>query len=463
MHLRAVPIRCSLILAALLSAGACLAKTTADSFSGQHVEMTDGYGNRRLVNAANTFNPDDAAFVTAAELAQEARNRWDAIGGMAGLGPRAEIHELSLILARLLQEHPKSREAMLARRGRLIDVDPQLVATYADAWRAANPDAVDIGPAPAQSQAEAAAMIGGFAAVVPPKPAPSPSWFRAAPVAPVAPQAAKPTQPAAAPPVVAERRDGPQRLATRDLYERLKKTTVLIIQLGQARDGRYLWFSHGTGSFIGPKTVLTNTHVVEASKGVPAQYFLIVNRELGVSRATLRARAQTASGRGIDAAVLDVTDVTAENFLTFASDFTEGDDVVLSGFAGRANDSDRAYIDLQEMVNSGVLPGADSIPVAKFSSGEIQSVYIDERGEETVAAGVIATSGASGSSLTDYCGRVVGLYYASTRQITEVRGNKVSVDAVKYNFSVSAREITKWLDSARVPYLTSAGLCPTAQ
>lgn len=404
--------------------------------------------------------------LSAPQLAVELRNRLG-LSGTAEDGATRDMWEAWLIINQILRDHGRSREAYLLRRNRFPGVDLDMARAAAGQWIAANPDAATLyagsagqgeGPATVvgRETAAAASDVAGAGTVGPATA--TTSWFRGAGGSGGTSAIGRNAASAATTAPLGQTQAQPRK----DLYEFLKATTVIVLKLGPGTGGRLVVVAHGTGSFIAPGLVLTNTHVVEDRPGIPATYFLVANRTLGLSRAVLVSRGQARSTDpnipdvGVDAAVLEVLDVRSKDFLSFTPEFTEGDMVVLSGFAGRANRLDKAFVELLDVVDAGVIPTAASIPSPKFSSGRIQAVFTDVRGEETVAADIEATQGASGSALVDSCGRLVALLYA----VSTARVDKDNyVDASMYNYSASARVVTEWLDSARVPYTMSAMPC----
>lgn len=379
------------------------------------------------------YAEQNAAPRDAKTLAEEAASLYANLEQENRIGENAETRELVRIIQKILEMHPTSREAFLIKRGRFPGIDPEFVKELAGLQ----------GPISLERQSETTMTSGA-----------STSWFQAPAQVHTGPDASR--NESALTSVAAAQLRAPS-VSRRDVFEQMKASSVLVIQLNPLRDGRLIWYAHGSGSFIAPNLVLTNTHVVEATDGVVGHSFLVVNRELGISRAVVRARAQAASGRGIDAAVLEVLDVRSDNIVPITAEFTEGDTAILSGFAGKASVLDQAFVDLQEMVNSGVIPTEDHIPSPKFSTGAVQAIFQKTGGEETVAADIEATGGASGSAIVNACGEMIALLYAVSTAYVDQRGK---VDASTYNYSVSAREVMRWLDSARIPYSKASAPCP---
>ena len=317
-----------------------------------------------------------------------------------------------------------------------------------DSWTSgAEPSAFDSGPKSGLFPSLDAP--GGGTAIIAPLP-------KADPVAPgtiLPAPTLPPSAPAVAMPMIELDRE---TLPRRDLYDHLKDTTLLVMALNQV-NGRLILMGHGTGSFISDTHVLTNTHVVEREPGVNADAYLLVNRRLGISRAVLRAKAQAPSGRGIDAAVLEALDFRSSAALPISTDLAEGDTAILAGFSARANELDQAYVDILEMVNSSVFPAEESRPLPKFTSGRVQAVYMSREGEETVAADIEASKGASGSAIVNRCGDAIALFYATTA--TYADRETLKVDTARFNYAVSSRELIKWLTSAGIPFRTETRRC----
>lgn len=387
---------------------------------------------------------DAAPSLSSQELMQRAKQRLRDFGPLNDNQPSHVAWEIASILQLILDTAPQSREALMIRRGQIAGFDLSVLQVLARRWAQDNPELVEsegqinLVSDSKHSKNESSAVV---------------SWLSAKPVV----DASVATEMTAQAPDTTATGVAPLRLSSRDHFDFRKKTTVLVIQLAPLRNGVLQWFSHGTGSFIGPNLVLTNTHVVEDSPGVLGHSFLVVNQSLGISRAIVLARGRDASKQGVDVAVLQVLDFVSPNYLQLSDQVREGDQAVLAGYPGKLSDFDKAFLDLQSRVNSGVVPTKESIPVPKFSSGAVQSVFTKmDTDLESLSADLEVAAGASGSALTNDCGQIIAVVHSTTTALMDDEGY---VDAAMYSISVTSREVMKWLESARIPFERVSSPC----
>ena len=81
-------------------------------------------------------------------------------------------------------------------------------------------------------------------------------------------------------------------------------------------------------------------------------------------------------------------------------------------------------------------------------------------GLENIQEGVETTGGNSGSPLVNACGQVVALHYEGTQAEVQKTGDKFVVDASKFNYAISFREVLKFLRDADIPYQAASLACP---
>jgi hypothetical protein len=211
----------------------------------------------------------------------------------------------------------------------------------------------------------------------------------------------------------------------------------------------------GTGFFISPTHILTNTHVVADTSKV-----IVVNKTIRVQPALVRYRGMTKDGLGIDAAIVETINYRHPTFMTFATDVKEGEDIAIGGYPYRALQVDRGFRQFLDLIDRNQLPTASQIPNTKFAFGFVQSVFTDAKsGLENVQEGVETTGGNSGSPLVNACGEVIALHYSGLVGQVKVSGNQATVDTSKYNFAISFREVQKFLRDAGVTYQASAAPC----
>jgi peptidoglycan hydrolase-like protein with peptidoglycan-binding domain len=234
-------------------------------------------------------------------------------------------------------------------------------------------------------------------------------------------------------------------LSRTDLVDQLRENVVFV----------YNGSGYGTGFFITPKHILTNAHVVENTEKV-----IVVNKSIRLRPALVRYRGMTAKSGGIDASILEVLDYSHPTFLKFAGEVREGEDIAIGGFPGRALEFDRGYNQFKELVAANQLPTLDQIPTTKFAFGVVQSVFTDNRtGLENVQEGLETTGGNSGSPVVNACGDVVALHYSGSKAFVESSGQSIFVDASKFNFAISHREVIKFLKAAGVTHQEGGATC----
>jgi hypothetical protein len=389
---------------------------------------------------------DATPTLSSQELMQRAKQRLQDFDQHADNQPSHEAWEIASLLQLILDTAPQSREALIIRRGQIAGFDLSVLQELARRWAQDNPESVESG-VEINLVSDAGLSKTERSDIV--------SWLSAKPLAGA--KAANATEMAVQTPNSTSTGASSFRLSARDHFDFRKKTTVLVIQLAPLRNGVLQWFAHGTGSFIGSNLVLTNTHVVEDAPGVLGHSFLVVNQSLGISRAIVLARGRDASKQGVDVAVLQVLDFSSPNYLQISDQVREGDQAVLAGYPGKLSDFDKAFLDLQSRINSGVVPTKDSIPVPKFSSGAVQSIFTKmDTDLESLSADLEVAAGASGSALTNDCGQMIAVFHSATTALMDDEGY---VDAAMYSISVTSREVMKWLESARIPFERVSSAC----
>lgn len=238
----------------------------------------------------------------------------------------------------------------------------------------------------------------------------------------------------------------PGKIGRSDVVDKLRENVVLIY------DGNG---GMGTGFFISPNLILTNTHVVADTNKV-----VVVNKTTRVQGAMVKYRGMTANSVGIDAALVEVVNYRHPTFMSFASDVKEGEDIAIGGYPYRALNVDRGFKQFIELIDRNQLPTASQIPNTKYAFGVVQSVFVDNKtGLENIQEGVETTGGNSGSPLVNECGEVVALHYSGSMAEVKVSGREAFVDASKFNYAISFREVVKFLRDAGVTYQIAGQPC----
>ena len=258
----------------------------------------------------------------------------------------------------------------------------------------------------------------------------------------------------------------PKRLAQTDVVRKLREAVVII--LDPATGGS------GTGFFISPEHLMTNTHVVEGLDRV-----VVANKTIGVKSATVlyrgMTRVQEGSGWksiGIDTAILKTDGWTNGAHLSFAESVEEGEAITIGGYPGRASEhQDVAYDTFFSLIGNNRLPTPEAIPNLKFDFGYVQSVFVKaDTGIENLQNGVNTSGGNSGSPIVNRCGSIVAQHYQATNAVLDVltieqNGQQKQIamgDTSKFNYAVSGKEVMTFLRSAHIPFSIVGGECPSA-
>lgn len=247
---------------------------------------------------------------------------------------------------------------------------------------------------------------------------------------------------------------GGQVLTSIQLAERLRESAVFIYVPGN--EG----VSTGSGFFISPTHVLTNTHVVEGADQV-----VIANRTIGVRSAKVVSRGMTSNRVGVDTAVLSVDGWTNATALPFAAAVQEGDSIAIAGYPGKAAVGiDKAYMNFMQLIRENRIPTRDNIPNVKFDFGFVQSLFTNSRsGLENAQIGIMLAPGSSGSPVVNRCGEVVAQAYSVTNTRLDIArsGNSfvATGEAMTFSFALALRELTRFLSSTNASITVSKAAC----
>ena len=206
------------------------------------------------------------------------------------------------------------------------------------------------------------------------------------------------------------------------LVEQLKQAVVMVL----TPEGS------GSGFFITPDTLVTNSHVVE---GADPNKIVLIGPAVGGARPA-RIIAQV-SGQGLQArdyALLKISGTPAKATLPISAAATELEPVVAAGFPGLliAND-----IQFQRLLH-GTPTG---MPDLILSQGSIMAIQNRTSALPTIAHSAAISAGNSGGPLVDTCGRVVGVN-------TFIR---VSVDQASHaGYAIASDDILRFLSEQNV-------------
>lgn len=197
----------------------------------------------------------------------------------------------------------------------------------------------------------------------------------------------------------------------KDVFDLLSDATVWIVAFTSISNEGYS-YSSGTGSFIGPNTILTNAHVADNNGSVFTEAF-IANQKIGIHRIRFVESDWEISGaRGIDAAVYEVHGYTSDTYLSFANDHEVGAWIASAGYPGTATESDfKAKLTARAMARGLALKDEEIIsPV--IVDGRSNNIILDARNNtENLQFSMAAAKGASGSPVVNACGEIVALLY----------------------------------------------------
>jgi S1-C subfamily serine protease len=179
-------------------------------------------------------------------------------------------------------------------------------------------------------------------------------------------------------------------LPASELAERLEKATALVLAEN----------SLGTGFFIDPTHLVTNRHVVEASRDGTV---VLISRALDKPLiGTILRKSLPGAVGSLDLALIAVRSGRAPGHLRLASSAPKLASVIASGYPGRVIEHDADFRALQR----GDLAAA---PDLNLTRGGIQSVQSNPAGVRVIVHTASVMKGNSGGPLVDECGRAIGV------------------------------------------------------
>ncbi len=221
-----------------------------------------------------------------------------------------------------------------------------------------------------------------------------------------------------------------------NFLEYLDNSVVLVVAPAADGSGAGL----GSGFFVGPRTIVTNNHVVK--DGDPSKLF-VINRALGkATQATVRATTRSVAPEA-DFAVLEISGGGPSGPAMSLSPVAERlMDVGVAGFPAINTHEDSA---LERLLQSG---DAASIPEMIANPGAVVQM-LDREDPPLVAVNTAINGGNSGGPLVDYCGRVLGV---NTFTSSNKRGERAY-------YALATAGLIHFLESSQVPFQKADDKC----
>ncbi len=390
---------------------------------------------------------------------------------------RGEVHfRITLIFDEILADHPRSLEAAMLKTGRLNrkKVDVASIRQSAATWEKANPTRArslrDGGDQPVRRQ------------VAPPdddkkddvqvvtrtdnKPPVKRNTDNGTKTVKLPPRVrntlnlprVKDDAPVVTPPI---KRSGPARKSTpQQVLRSMRRATVLLMFVVD-ENGKLTPYHLGTGFFVAPDIIVTNSHVAGARGNAPG-FWLAINEHVGVREAQLISRADKETPLKIDAAAMRIVGYRSEHFLRFNEHYEVDEWIAISGYPGKATTFDIRYDKLKHAISNRLKPDGESIPTAVTGEGRINNHFIDSVSRATNLQYTMTTAGGnSGSPVANACAEVVGLHYSGTKTYVkkDSSSDQYVVNPSKYNQSIASREVVFFLRRIGLPVETVNSPC----
>lgn len=245
---------------------------------------------------------------------------------------------------------------------------------------------------------------------------------------------------------------GPGALGRSQLRARLRDATVFVVAIGGQGVGM------GTGFFLTPTMVLTNSHVV----GGAEQYLISLKGRSYLEAKVVADTFVEANGRQ-DFALLELAEPVDVEPLAIGAPVDSLDTVYAAGFPAVVTKVDQKRDDFFR----GDLR---SVPEMVISAGEVHNVFGGNNGVETVAHSAAIHKGNSGGPLVNACGEVVGVNTAVSvsysavsaggKAMADGKGNPIQVPVLgDYGYAQSVDEIVRFLRSRHQDFTQSSRAC----
>lgn len=206
------------------------------------------------------------------------------------------------------------------------------------------------------------------------------------------PNSAQPNTPAAnnTSPQPASTGPNANQLSRKDLADRLHKAVVLVLSEEDT----------GSGFFITPDTIITNSHVLDSAKN---NRVTVVGRGLDSPKtAKIINKTNHHPENSRDYAILRLEGARVDTVLPISLEATELSGVVAAGFPGLLLDTDMNF---QALIQGDM----KAMPELAMSQGAIMAIQNRTRGLPVIAHSAPISGGNSGGPLVDMCGRTLGI------------------------------------------------------
>lgn len=249
---------------------------------------------------------------------------------------------------------------------------------------------------------------------------------------------------------------GMRALEKAELRDLARSATVYVLNLVQT-DGGLKLASSGSGFFIDPATVLTNSHVVDKADAV-----MIAVAGRGYVPAAIVSDTHVMQNGRQDFAILRLDQaVDGVAALAIGAPVDSLEAVFAAGYPGVVIERDQKNKDLQQ----GDL---SAVPELVISAGAVQNILQNDSGVEMVTHSAMINHGNSGGPLLNACGQVVGInteisldkarIQIGGQAVADEKGNPaVAYVHGGFGFAQSVQEIRAFLGSRNQQFSQASG------
>lgn len=248
---------------------------------------------------------------------------------------------------------------------------------------------------------------------------------------------------------------GGRHLEKAELRDLARRSTVFIVGLSKTDAGTSV--NMGSGFFIDPVTILTNSHVASGQSTL-----LVSAGGQGYVTATLASDSNFARNRREDFAVLKLeAPIEGTVSLPLGGAVDSLQDVIVAGYPGMVTDKDQRAADF-------LAGDVSAVPELVISAGTVQNVIESTEGVEMVTHSATSGPGNSGGPVLNVCGQVVGVHsqgsqqdaqiYLGNEAMTDESGNRIVAKARGgFGFAQSVNEMTRFLQSRHHDFQVAGG------